>query len=437
MTGWMRASARGFDRPYDPSGTRGGLLKCRGFRSPALPITMFEQLKPLAPDPILGLMAAFRIDPAPMKIDLGVGVYKDENGNTPVLEAVREAERRVLEAQTTKVYVGPAGNPGFNAAMTDLVLGSDHPAHAAGRVRTVQGCGGCATLRVGAELIKSARPGAVIHVSNPTWANHVPLLGSAGLKLEQYPYYDVDARVIDFSAMISALERAEPGHVVLLHGCCHNPTGADLTADQWRAVVDMMRRRELVAFVDVAYQGFAEGIEADVYGARLVASELPEALIAVSCSKNFGLYRERVGALVAVSRTAEHAEAASSHLQKITRGLYSMPPDHGAAIVERVLHDSELRSLWVKEVAAMRDRINRLRILLVEKLATRCSQRDFTHVARQRGMFSFLGVTPDEVRRLREEFHIYMTDNSRVNIAGVSERNIDYLAESVATVVAG
>ena len=397
---------------------------------------MFEQLKSLAPDPILGLMAEFRRDPASSKIDLGVGVYKDEDGNTPVLDSVREAERQVLAEQRTKVYVGPAGNPGFNVAMTELVLGADHPALGAGRVRTVQGCGGCATLRVGAELIRSARPDAVVYVSDPTWANHVPLLGNAGLRLEQYPYYDVASRVVRFESMLSALELAPPGHVVLLHGCCHNPTGADLTRQQWEATVEVLQRRELVPFVDIAYQGFAESLDADAYGARLVAREVPEALIAVSCSKNFGLYRERVGALITVSASASQADAAASHLARITRGLYSMPPDHGAAIVDRILRSEALRVQWISELSAMRERINRLRALLVDSLALKYPQRDFSHIARQHGMFSFLGVTPEEVRRLREEFHVYMTDNSRVNIAGVSERNLDYLTTAIAAVVA-
>jgi aspartate aminotransferase len=398
-------------------------------------LTMFEQLQALAPDPILGLMAEYRRDPATNKIDLGVGVYKDEEGNTPVLDSVKAAERAVLSAQTTKVYVGPAGNPGFNVAMTALVLGAEDAATAAGRVRTVQGCGGCATLRVGAELIRAAKPDAVVHVSDPTWANHVPLLGNAGLKLEPYPYYDAATHALRFDAMLDALERAKPGDVVLLHGCCHNPTGADLSREQWDLTVALMRRQQLIPFVDMAYLGFAEGIDADAYGARLVASELPEALIAVSCSKNFGLYRERVGALISISAEPKSADATASHLARITRGLYSMPPDHGAAIVDRILADAELKALWLNEVGVMRDRINHLRRRLVSALAEKCPQRDFSHIARQRGMFSFLGVTPAEVKRLREEFHVYMTDNSRINIAGVSERNLDDLTTAIAAVV--
>ncbi|HSN72288.1 MAG TPA: amino acid aminotransferase, partial [Steroidobacteraceae bacterium] len=347
----------------------------------------------------------------------------------------RAAEQALLAEQKTKVYVAPAGNPGFNAAMTALVLGDGHPAVAAGRVRTVQGCGGCATLRVGAELIREAHADAVVHVSNPTWANHVPLLGNAGLKLEQYPYYDAATRSVRFDAMLDALERATPGQVVLLHGCCHNPTGADLTREQWQATVEVLKRRDLVPFVDIAYQGFAEGLDEDAFGARLVASELPEALIAVSCSKNFGLYRERVGALICVSAAASQADAALSHLARITRGLYSMPPDHGAAIVDRILATPELKAQWIDELAAMRERMNHLRRRLVDALAAKCPGRDFSHIARQRGMFSFLGVTPAEVARLREEFHVYMTDNSRINVAGVSERNLDYLTTAIAAVV--
>ena len=396
---------------------------------------MLDRLNAVAPDPILGIIAAHAADPSPRKIDLGIGVYRDETGNTPILDSVRKAERILLDTETSKSYLGPRGVPGFNSAMQDLIFGNSSEPSQQGRVRTVQTPGGTGALRVGADLVKAAMPGAKVWASDPTWANHVPLLGNAGLKLETYPYYDGKARTVRFDAMLDALERAKPGDVVLLHGCCHNPTGADLSKEQWDLTVALMRRQQLIPFVDMAYLGFAEGIDADAYGARLVASELPEALIAVSCSKNFGLYRERVGALITVSAEPKAADATASHLARITRGLYSMPPDHGAAIVDRILADAELKALWLDEVGVMRERINHLRRRLVEALAAKCPQRDFSHIARQRGMFSFLGVTPDEVKRLREEFHVYMTDNSRVNIAGVSERNLDYLATAIAAVV--
>lgn len=396
---------------------------------------MLSHLEPLTPDPILGLMAAFRTDPAPEKIDLGVGVYKDESGQTPVLPSVRQAEQAVVAEQTTKTYVGPAGNPGFNAKMTSLVFGDDHAAVLDGRVVSLQACGGCAALRVGAELLRLANSDTVIHVSSPTWANHRPLLGNAGLELRDYPYYDRDRGQIDFDAMLSALEQAAEGEVVLLHGACHNPTGADLSPSQWSAVLELLRRRRLLPFIDLAYLGFGDGLEEDAEPIRRVASSVPEALVSVSCSKNFGMYRDRVGSLFIVAETKASATALSSQAQRIVRGLYSMPPDHGAAVADRVLGDAALRAQWEQEVAAMRDRMKRLRNSLADRLAEVCPTRDFSHLARQKGMFSLLGISPEQVRRLREEFHIYMTADSRTNVAGVSDRNLDYLAASVAAVV--
>lgn len=392
---------------------------------------MLEHLDRLASDPILGLMAAFRADTDSRKVDLGVGVYRDESGETPIMQAVREAERQVLERQTTKTYVGPAGNAGFNEAMGRLVLGEGHTALSSGRVRVVQGPGGCGALRLGAELIRAAAPDAVAYVSTPTWANHVPLLSGCGLKLERYPYFDAATGGVDFDAMMSALDALPPRSVVLLHGSCHNPTGADLDESQWREVLSLIRRRALLPFIDIAYQGLGRGLAEDAFGPRLLCAELPEALVAVSCSKNFGLYRERVGALISLSQTGAAADAALSQLVRIARGLYSMPPDHGAAIVARIL-DGELRGLWERELAAMRERILGLRAEAAQALAAACPHRDFSHIVRQKGMFSYLGIDRDAVGRLRDQHHVYMTDDSRINIAGLRHKNIPYFAEAVA-----
>ena len=392
---------------------------------------MLEHLDRLAPDPILGLMAAFRADTDPRKVDLGVGVYRDEGGETPVMQAVREAEREVLERQTTKTYVAPAGNPGFNEAIGRLVLGEGHSALSGGRVRVVQAPGGCGALRLGAELIRAAAPDAVVYVSNPTWANHVPLLSGCGLALERYPYLDAATGGVAFDAMMGALDALPPRSVVLLHASCHNPTGADLAEGQWREVLSLIRRRALLPFIDIAYQGLGGGLAEDAFAPRLLCAELPEALVAVSCSKNFGLYRERVGALVSLSRTETEADAALSQLVRIARGLYSMPPDHGAAIVARIL-GSGLRDSWERELSAMRGRILELRAQAARALAAACPSRDFGHIVRQKGMFSYLGIDKDVVRRLRDQHHVYMTDDSRINIAGLRHENIRYFAEAVA-----
>ena len=393
---------------------------------------MLEHLDRLAPDPILGLMAAFRADPDPRKVDLGVGVYRDERGETPVMQAVRDAERAVLERQTTKTYVAPAGNAGFNEGMRRLALGDGSPLARSERVCAVQAPGGCGALRLGAELIRVARPEAVVHVSNPTWANHVPLLSGCGLKLERYPYFDAVSGGVAFEAMLSALEALPPRSVVLLHASCHNPTGADLEEAQWRTLGAVLERRGLLPFIDMAYQGLGRGLAEDAYGLRLLAEQLPEALIAVSCSKNFGLYRERVGCLLVVGQSGAAAEATLSQLVRIARGLYSMPPDHGAAIVAEILSEEPLRAAWQRELAAMRARIVQLRTATAAALAAACPRKDFSHLVRQRGMFSYLGLDKDTVRRLREAHHLYMTDDSRINIAGLRPENIPYFAQAIA-----
>jgi aspartate aminotransferase len=396
---------------------------------------MFERLERMPDDPILGLMAAFRADCDPRKVDLGVGVYRNDKGETPVLEAVRKAEGAVLARQTSKTYVAPVGNAGFNQAMEKLVFGEGHPTLAAGRIRTIQAPGGCGALRVGAELIRLAYPEAVVHVSTPTWANHVPLLTGSGIKLAQYPYYDPATGGVNFGAMMEALGKLPTGTLVLLHASCHNPTGADLSEAQWRETLGVVQHRGLVPYIDMAYQGLGTGIAEDAFGPRLFAAELPEVLVAVSCSKNFGLYRERTGALSIVNRTPAGADAILTQLVRIARTIYSMPPDHGAAIVHEILTNEALRGSWANEVGSMRARIAFLRNEVVAKLAKAAPQRDFSFIARQHGMFSFLGVSKDQVRALREQHHIYMMDDGRVNIAGLKNDNIGYFADAVAQVV--
>jgi aspartate aminotransferase len=396
---------------------------------------MFERLDKLPPDPILGLMAAFRADADPHKVDLGVGVYRNDQGETPVLQAVRQAEQAMLARQTTKAYVGPAGNPGFNQAVERLVLGEDHSALAGGRVRTIQAPGGCGALRLGAELIRAASPESVVHVSTPTWANHVPLLSGCGLKLERYPYFDPATGGVNFEAMLAALDRLPARAVVLLHASCHNPTGADLSEAQWRDLLGLFKRRGLLPFIDIAYQGLGTGVVEDAFGIRLFCAELPEVTVAVSCSKNFGLYRERTGALHVINETPAAADAVLTQLVRIARSIYSMPPDHGAAIVHEILGNDGLRKLWADEVGVMRKRIQGLRHEAVRHLKLTCPRRDFGFIETQRGMFSYLGVDVEQVRELQARHHVYMTDDSRINIAGLRRENLEYFAQAVAQVL--
>jgi aspartate aminotransferase len=395
---------------------------------------MFDNLETLAPDPILGVTAAFRRDPDPTKVDLGVGVYRDEYGNTPVPAAVREAERALLAEQKTKVYVGPAGNLEFNERIVALALGP-LAGQLQERTATIQTVGGCGALRMGAELLHAAAPDSVVHVSDPTWANHEPLLGNSGIALERYPYYEPATRSVAFDRMLGHIDRLPAGAVVLLHACCHNPTGVDLGPGQWRAVADVLERRNLVPFVDLAYQGFGDDLEADAAGLRLLAARLPTLLLAISCSKNFGLYRERAGAFAIVAENAATARAIATHQARTGRRMYSMPPDHGAAIAARVLGDPALRQAWEAELAAMVARMKQLRTLLAGRLAARCPDLDFSWLTRQRGMFSLLGLAPAAITALCSEEHVYMPPDGRINLAGVSDANVERVADSIARVI--
>jgi aspartate aminotransferase len=393
---------------------------------------LFEQLSLLNPDSILGLMAKYRADSSSSKVDLGVGVYRDLSGNTPVLACVRRAEQAVLAAQTTKSYVAAAGREEFNAAVEEMVLGTAHAARRDRRARTVQTPGGCGALRVGAELIRAAAPAVTVHISDPTWGNHTPLLGSSGLRLERYPYYDPAAHRLRFEAMLEHLDHAAAGDVVLIHACCHNPTGADLEPQQWQVLAELLTRRRLVPFLDIAYQGFAVNLDADAAGVRLVAEQVPEALVAISFSKNLGLYRERVGALISIGSSDGRAEAMKSHVLQIARSIYSMPPDHGAAIAAHIFANAALKEEWLRELAAMRTRITDMRALLAEQLRRATGDGTFDFIRDQRGMFSLLGVSARAVERLREEHHIYMLPDSRMNLAGMMPHNASYVADAIA-----
>jgi len=393
---------------------------------------LFQQLDRLNPDAILGLMAQFRADPSPQKVDLGVGVFRDLSGNTPILQSVRRAEQIVLQAQSTKSYVAAAGRAEFNEAVEQLVLGPAHRVRSARRVRTAQTPGGCGALRVGAELIRAAAPKATVYVSDPTWGNHMPLLGSSGLRLERYPYYDARSHELRFDAMLERLNGAAPGDGVLVHACCHNPTGADLSVSQWQRLTELLLERQLTPFLDLAYQGFGSTLEEDAAGIRLVVDRVPEALIAVSYSKNLGLYRERLGAIISVSESEHRADAVQSHVLQIARSIYSMPPDHGAAIAACIFADAALRQSWIEELAAMRNRIADMRSLLASHLRAVTQRGTFDFLELQRGMFSLLGVSGEAVEALRSRHHIYMLGDSRMNLAGITPGNVGYVAEAIA-----
>jgi aspartate aminotransferase len=392
---------------------------------------LFQNIDRLQPDAILGLMAQFRADPFPHKVDLGVGVYRDLSGNTPVLEAVRRAEQIVLSAQSTKSYVAAAGREEYNAAVEAMVLGDAQ--RRTRRARTAQTPGGCGALRVGAELLKAAAPGVTVHVSDPTWPNHPSLLGNSGLRLERYPYYDAAAHELLFESMLDRLERAPAGDVVLLHVSCHNPSGADLSLEEWRRLTELLGRKRLTPFLDLAYQGFGSSLDQDVAGLRLMTEALPEALIAVSHSKNLGLYRERVGAIVTVSESESRADAVQSQVLQIARSIYSMPPDHGAAIAACIFADPALKEAWLGELGAMRGRIEDMRSLLAGALRGTTGTREFDFIENQRGMFSLLGLPPAKVDALRNERHIYMLGDSRINLAGIMPHNVEYVAEAIAS----
>jgi len=393
---------------------------------------VFETLSALSPDPILGLSAAFKQDTNPKKIDLGVGVYKDEYGNTPILKAVSQAQVLLQERETSKVYITPQGHQGYIDGMLKLLFGEQSAALNDKRVAAVQAPGGCGALRILAELLIRCNEDTVVWVSDPTWANHIPLLGDAGLTLKSYPYFDKDTASIKFDEMMDCLSQVKKGDVVLLHGCCHNPTGADLTREQWQAVADIASKTGFLPFVDVAYQGFGDDIEDDAHGLRLLADSVDEMIIAASCSKNFGLYRERVGLAAIMTKNASIADIAQSQIQSVARGIYSMPPSYGGALVDIILSNPSLMHTWKGEVEDMRERMISLRQMLVTNLQKQGVQKDFSFINDQKGMFSFLCIAPEQVQYLRDEHSVFFVDSSRINIAGISKTNVDVLAKAIA-----
>lgn len=392
---------------------------------------MFERLHSLPADPLLGLIGKFRNDTRASKIDLGVGVYKNAEGFTPVLSAVKQAEAFILQNEDSKSYVGPAGNLVFAEGMTELVFGDANVAVAENRVVALQTPGGCGALRALAELIKRSHREATIWVSDPTWANHMPLLGDTGLAIKTYPYYDYQSHDVRFDDMLASLQQANAGDVVLLHGCCHNPSGADLSVEQWQAVVALIKERKLIPLIDVAYQGFGESLDADAYGVRLASEHLPEVMVAVSCSKNFGLYRERVGCAFVLAKDNHGATTALSHLMHIVRGIYSMPPSHGASIVATILQSDELSALWRSELVDMNNRIQWVRRELTHVMSERIQSDRFDFITSQKGMFSFLGISSEQVATLAEHYGIYMADSSRVSLAGLNSTNMAYFCSSL------
>jgi aspartate/tyrosine/aromatic aminotransferase len=399
--------------------------------------TMFETITPAPPDAILGLTEAFRKDPNPKKINLGVGVYKDAAGRTPVLASVKTAEERLLRAEQSKSYLDIDGSPTYTAAVQELLFGQGHEAVTSGRAVTAQAPGGTGALRVAADFLARVSPGKRVWLSDPTWPNHPNIFRAAGLEVAVYPYFDPALNGVNFERMMATVEQIPAGDVLLVHGCCHNPTGSDLTPEQWQRIAGVVAERRLLPLIDFAYQGFADGLREDAAGLLTMTRPGCELLVASSFSKNFGLYNERVGALTLIAADGTSAQAALSHIKGAIRANYSNPPSHGAAIVTTVLGDPELRRQWEGEVDEMCSRISTMRHLFVETLNEKGVDRDFSFIARQRGMFSFSGLNADQVKALRDQYSIYIVGGGRINVAGMTEANMDYLCSAIAAVLQG
>ncbi|SHH54526.1 aromatic amino acid transaminase [Marivita hallyeonensis] len=392
---------------------------------------MFETLKEQPADKILALMQTFREDPREGKIDLGVGVYKDASGNTPIMRAVKAAEKQLWETETTKAYTGLAGDPAFADAMIALVLGDAVPR---ANVAAVATPGGTGAVRQGFDMVRMANPSAKIFVSNPTWPNHLSILKHMGMTMVPYRYFDEDSRGVDFDGMMADLAQAGPGDIVLVHGCCHNPTGANLNMTEWQAVVDLLNKTGATPMVDIAYQGFGDGLDEDAAATRLIASSVPETIIAASCSKNFGIYRERTGLLMAVSQNSAAHKLNQGTLAYLNRQNYSFPPDHGARLVTMVLTDDALRMDWMAELEEVRNSMLGLRDLLASELQRASGSDRFGFIAQHRGMFSRLGASTDKVDKLREDHAIYLVGDSRLNIAGLNKETVPILAKAIVEV---
>ena len=397
---------------------------------------MFESLRAVPADPILNLSVLYRQDTNPNKVDLGVGVYKDEAGHTAIMEAVSRAQEQILVEEDTKSYVGMAGSKRFCDLLSQITLGANHQVLTDQRVAIAQTPGGTGALRVLADFINVAKPNATVWLGDPTWANHFPIMQSAGLEIKPFPYYNRATKTLDFDGMLATLQtQTKVGDVILLHGCCHNPSGADLSLDQWQTLAELIQSKGLVPYVDIAYQGLGEGMDEDAAGLRLMADSVPEMVIASSCSKNFGVYRERTGTAIIISSTAEHAKIAQSQMNSVIRANYSMPPSHGALVVETILADPKLKQMWRDELKTMRKRIKDLRSQLVDAIKAEGVEQDFSFIERQKGMFSFLGISAEQVDQLVNEHSVYLVGSSRINIAGLNQRNIAYVAKAIAAVL--
>ncbi|KLV08047.1 aspartate/tyrosine/aromatic aminotransferase [Photobacterium ganghwense] len=393
---------------------------------------MFKQLAEAQPDPILSLTLAFREDPREEKVDLGIGVYRNNQGQTPIMQAVQLAQQQVVANQTTKAYVGLAGSEPFNQSMMDLLL-TGTSAHS--RSAAVQTPGASGALRMLADLMHLAQPDTTVWITNPSYVNHKPVMEAAGLKVRFYPYFNPETKQVDSDAMLAELAKAGPKDVVLLHGCCHNPTGADISFADWQAITDLANKNGFLPFVDIAYQGFGDGLEQDAAGLQHLANNVEEMVIATSCSKNFGLYRERTGAAIVVSDSLQQANKAKGRILNLARSSYTMPPDHGAALVATVLNDAALTKVWKQELSEMQQRLVSLRHGLVEAVRAQGSEQ-FDFICLHKGMFSVTGLSPEQIGRLRDEFAIYAVGDGRINIAGLQENQLDYVAKALLTVSA-
>ena len=389
---------------------------------------IFKNLQQQPPDKILALMTAFKEDPRDQKLDLGVGVYKDPTGITPIMRSIKLAEKKWWEIESSKSYVGLVGDPAFSDAIISLVLGNNIPRNLIASAATP---GGTGAVRQGFELFKIANPDVRVFVSDPTWPNHISILQYLNIPIETYRYFDNETRGVDFDSMVSDLSRAKAGEVVLLHGCCHNPTGANLDKQQWKIIVDLLNKNGATPMIDLAYQGFGDGLEEDVYATRLIAESVPETVIASSCSKNFGIYRERAGLLMLVSQDSSKRNINQSMLAYLNRQNYSFPPDHGSRLVSIVLNDKDLRSDWMSELEDIRNSLLNLRVQLSNELQKISGSDRFSFIASHRGMFTRLGATPSQVEKMRTEFGIYMVSDSRFNVAGLNSETVPALAKAI------
>ncbi|NGM88230.1 aspartate/tyrosine/aromatic aminotransferase [Parapusillimonas sp. SGNA-6] len=398
--------------------------------------SLFESVELAPRDPILGLNEQYNSDTRTSKVNLGVGVYYDDEGRIPLLQSVRKAEQARVDAHAARGYLPIEGIPGYNKGAQTLLLGADSPLIAAGRVLTAQSLGGTGALKIGADFLRRLLPQAKVVISNPSWENHRALFERAGFQVDTYPYYDAATHGLNFPAMLAALQALPAQTIVVLHACCHNPTGVDPTFEQWKQIADVFKEKDLVPFLDIAYQGFGDGLDEDAAVVRLFADQDLTMLISSSFSKSFSLYGERVGALTLISSSKEESGRVLSQLKRVIRTNYSNPPTHGGSIVSMVLNTPELFQLWTEELAGMRNRIRSMRTQLVEKLKAHGVKQNFDFVLAQRGMFSYSGLTAPQVERLREDFGIYAVSSGRICVAALNSGNIDYVAESIAKVIA-